>query len=283
MRRIVYKFTVFFLLFMTLAPFSQAQKEGSLFIIGGGERPKALMQELVKTAALGSADYIVVLTMSSGVPDEAYAAVRKDFMELSSNPVTAFHFARKDADERTDWIDSVRNARLIYVTGGDQNKFMDVVRGTALYAAMHEAYNQGATVSGTSAGAAIMSRVMITGAKTPESRGDDFRYVQSGAVVTAEGMGFLTSAVIDQHFIRRSRYNRLLGVFADHPHMMMIGIDESTALVVNGRSARVVGENQVVVISQPRHMRISQTKNATFKNARLSLLGQGDTFKLKKK
>lgn len=265
---------------MFVVLFCGAQQRGSLFIIGGGDRPLSLMKELVETARLGNDDYIVVLTMSSGVPEESYETVRSELSGLCANPITGFHFTKEQANERQEWIDSVRNARLIYVTGGDQNRFMEVVRETALYRAMHDAYNRGGTISGTSAGAAIMSQVMITGSKV-SGEGSDFRYVRANDVKTAEGMGFLTSAVIDQHFIRRSRYNRLMGVLADNPAKLMIGIDESTALVVNGKNAKVVGENQVVVLRKPKKLKVSKSGNVTFRNARLSLVGAGESFRLK--
>ncbi|MCW5915553.1 MAG: cyanophycinase [Chitinophagaceae bacterium] len=279
-RRIInIAFTISLLLVTTIAG---AQKgSGSLFIIGGGERSAALMQELVNTASLAGNDYIVVLTMASGVPDESYEAVSKQLGTLCKNVVTKFHFTQQEAKDKKAWIDSVANARLIYIVGGDQNRFMDVVRGTPLYEAMHTAFNKGATVAGTSAGAAVMSQIMITGEERDKKDNNNFREIRKGNVITSEGMGFVSKAIIDQHFVKRSRYNRLLSVLGDHPDKMVIGVDESTAVIVKGKRVRVVGESQVVVVSHPRKVKVFNGAKVAFQNARLALYSAGDTFKLK--
>lgn len=256
-------------------------QKGSLFIIGGGERTPELMVELIKTANPSMNDYIVILTMATSVPEESYESTRSQLAKICNNKITNFNFNKAQANDQKVWIDSVRNAKLIYIVGGDQNKFMDVVRGSALYDAMHLAYKNGATISGTSAGAAVMSQIMITGEEKDKKNKDTFKEIRSDNVVTAQGMGFIDKAIIDQHFIKRSRYNRLLSVLADHPEKMVIGIDESTAIVVTGKKVNVVGESQVVVISKPKKLRILDKGKVAFKNARLSLFTAGDQFKLK--
>ena len=178
------------------------------------------------------------------------------------------------------WIDSVKNARLVYITGGDQNKFMDIVRGSKLYEALQQSYHAGATISGTSAGAAIMSQIMITGAQKGNEKAEGFREIRNDIVETNSGMGFLKNVIIDQHFVMRSRYNRLLSVLADYPSHMAIGVDEGTALVVHGKQARVSGDSQVVVIRKPQKNNRSKNGKVTFENAKFSLYTHGQKFKL---
>lgn len=266
--------------FICTVMFAHGQGKGRLFIIGGGERSTALIGEMVETARLGSKDYIVILPMATSVPKESVAYISEQLAEHTDHPIRSFNFTKADANDRADWIDSVRHARLIYMTGGDQSQFMDVVRGSKLYDAMHEAYRNGATVAGTSAGAAVMSERMITGALLEEDGDGTFREIKSNYAVTTEGMGFLTHAIIDQHFIYRSRYNRLLSVLSDYPKATMIGIDEGTAIIVKGRSARVVGDSQVVVVNRPKNLKISSGGKVAFRNARLSLYSHGQNFKL---
>lgn len=259
----------------------QGRDKGNLFIIGGGDRSDALIGALVETADLRPSDYIVILPMATSVPEESIAYISEQLSGHTDHPIASFNFTQAQANDRQDWIDSVRNARLIYITGGDQNKFMQVVRGSKLYDALHDAYRKGATLSGTSAGAAVMSAQMITGAQKGESESASFREIKPDYVVTSQGMGFLTSAIIDQHFIIRGRYNRLLSVLSDYPGKMMIGIDEGTAVVVTGNKARVVGDSQVVVVSQPKKIQISGNGKTAFRNARLSLFSEGQSFRLK--
>lgn len=269
------------LAFLCVGSWCVGQNKGSLFIIGGGDRSADLMEDLVQTADLRPSDYIVILPMATSIPEESVAYISGQLLEHCKNPIRSFNFNKAQADNNQDWIDSVKNARLIYITGGDQNKFMEVVRGTKLYAAMHEAYHHGATVSGTSAGAAVMSQIMITGAQKGKKETDTFKQIEVNSVVTSEGMGFLTEAIVDQHFIKRSRYNRLLSAKADHPDKMVIGIDEGTAIVVKGKEVRVSGVSEVVVVSGPKHIAVSDNNKVSFKQASLSLYTDGQRFKLK--
>lgn len=265
------------LLITSLLSFSQ--NKGSLFIIGGGDRSPALVKQMVETARLKPSDYIVVLPMATSIPEESVAYISGQLSAVCNNKITSFNFTKAQADNQHAWIDSVKNARFIFITGGDQNKFMDVVRDTKLYEALHQAYRNGATISGTSAGAAVMSQIMITGEEKGKSDKDSFREIKSNSVITSTGMGFLTSAIIDQHFIIRSRYNRLLSALADHPDKTLIGIDEATAIIVTGKKVTVAGESQVVVVSQPKQLK--KGNKVTFKNAALSLYSAGESFELK--
>ena len=267
--------------FIGITLLTYAQNKGSLFIIGGGVRSPALMEELVKTAKLKPTDYIVILPMATSIPEESIAYVSAQFSAYCDNAIASFNFNKAQANDNQSWIDSVQNAQLIYITGGDQNKFMEVVRDTKLYEALHRAYRGGATISGTSAGAAVMSQIMITGTERGKSETSTFREVKGNNVVTADGMGFLTNAIIDQHFIMRSRYNRILSVLADHPDKTVIGIDEGTAIIVTGKNVKVAGDSQVVVVSRPRKLRVSDNGKAVFRDAKLSLFEHGQSFKLK--
>lgn len=254
------------------------QSKGSLFIIGGGDRSDALVNTLVKTANLKASDYIVILPMATSIPEESVEFISGQLLQHCQNPIASFNFRRAEANERQSWIDSVQHARLIYITGGDQNKFMNVVKGTKLYDALHKAYAQGATISGTSAGAAVMSAIMFTG---EEKAGGSFKEVKKNNAETAQGMGYLTDAIIDQHFIIRSRYNRLLSVLADHPDKMLIGIDEATAIIVKGKKATVAGDSQVVVVSAPKKLKVFGKDKVSFENAAFSLFSEGQSFNIR--
>ena len=279
MRNKLYKIFLLMVVFINAAIISYAQK-GSLFIIGGGERSDAMVKEMVETAKLSATDYIVVLPMATSVPEESISYVSGQLAKACSNRITSFNFSKAQANENQSWIDSVKNARLIYITGGDQNKFMAVVTGTKLYDAMHAAFRDGATISGTSAGAAVMSQIMITGEDRGKKSSESFKEVKTNSTVTAEGMGFISSAIIDQHFIIRGRYNRLLSALGDHPDKTVIGIDESTAIIVTGKKVKVTGESQVVVISKPKKLKLFGKDKITFKNAQLSLYSPGQSFSL---
>lgn len=270
----------FLFLFWTAETFSQ--QKGKLFIIGGGDKPPALMKAMVDAAHLGKDDYIAVLPMSSADKDSSVFYFRKSVEPVCSNPVVNLNFTPSTVSVRSR-LDSLEKAKLIFITGGQQTRFMKVVLNTPVFAAIHKAFSNGALIAGTSAGAAVMSEKMITGKQLlPEkSGGEGFTMVKAGNVEFEKGLGLITSAIIDQHFIVRSRYNRLLSALHDFPELTCIGIDESTAILVEGKNVSVTGEGQVIVLSNPGGVTVSGDHVIGMKEVRLSLFVQGDRFRLK--
>lgn len=253
---------------------------GKLFIIGGGKRPPALVQALIEASGIDTAGYGVILPMSSGEPDTSAFYAIKQFtdMGLARSQFRSYNFEKGEYPEAA--VDSLRNARLIYITGGDQNQFMEVVAGSPVYGAIHDAYQNGATIAGTSAGAAVMSEKMITGneRRHPKYTGD-FRTIESDNMEIGEGLGLLSTAIIDQHFIWRMRMNRLITVVLDHPDQIGIGIDESTAILVEeGQRATVLGNYQVIVLKHPTGQTTVQDSLLGGRGLMLDVLLPGDTL-----
>ena len=251
---------------------------GKLFIIGGGNRSPQLMKKMVATAALGPKDYVVVLPMSGSEPDTSFYYFKEDFQPVCSAPVVNFNFT-KDKVNNKNWLDSLKHARLIFITGGDQERFMNIVLNTPVYDAIHAAYFNGSTIAGTSAGAAVMSEKMITGKElTDTSYNATFKKIHTNNIHIAKGLGLLNNAVIDQHFIVRSRYNRLLSAIASFPAYACIGIDEATAIIVEANKITVTGESQVVLIQKPQGLQITPEGLIKMKSLQLSMYTAGDVF-----
>ena len=262
------------------AAYIQEEARGTLFIIGGGSRPNYMVDSLIALSGLDESGYMIVLPMSSSQPDTSAWYSAKQFREQGVKDIHVFNI--QDApDVAASRLDSIRNANLIYITGGDQRQFMDIVRDTEVEGAIQTAFIRGAVVAGTSAGAAMMSRKMITGdeKKHPEYTGD-FRTIEADNMIIKSGLGLLENVVIDQHFIERMRMNRLLTVVLENPGITGVGIDESTAIVVSGNKARVVGESQVVVIRNT--MKEVSKENGLLRgyNLELSVYLPGDGFEL---
>ncbi len=267
---------------MLLCGIADAQKQapkGSLFIIGGGHRSPELMQTLLNTAKLSPTDYIVVLPMSSGEADTAYHYTKVSLDKLCSNTIANLNFT-KDNINNKQWLDSLRHAKLIYITGGDQSRFMKAVLNTPVFDAIHQAYASGATIAGTSAGAAVMSRYMITGNELirDTSYSSTYKKIWDNNMELEQGLGLLDSVIIDQHFIARSRYNRLLTAIAEFPNYRCIGIDEATAIIVHGNVVTVAGESQVVFITRPKELKITSKGLIKFKDVEFGIYSAGDKF-----
>jgi cyanophycinase len=270
-----------FLLFTASAQTKQPVVKGKLFIIGGGDRGEELMKALVSTAALGAKDYVVVLPMSSEQPDTSYYYFKEDLQKACSNAIVNLNFTNEKVNDK-HWLDSLQNARLIFITGGDQQRFMKVVLHTPVYDAIYKAYAKGATIAGTSAGAAVMSEKMITGNELTDTvYRATFKKIHDKNIEIQEGLGLLTGAIIDQHFIVRSRYNRLFSALAKYPKYACIGIDEATAIIVQNNKVTVAGESQVVLLQKPVDLKITKSGLVKMKSAELSMFTAGDTFFIK--
>ncbi|MGZ5220975.1 MAG: cyanophycinase [Chitinophagaceae bacterium] len=259
---------------------SSAIPKGKLFIIGGGDRPPALMKALVAEAAMNAKDYVIVLPMSSASPDTSYLYFKADLEPICKNAILNFNFTSDHVNNK-NWLDSLEKAKLIFITGGDQDRFMNAVLNTPVYNAIHKAYKNGATVAGTSAGAAVMSKHMITGQQLTDTvYRSTFRKVQDKNIEFKPGLGLLSSAIIDQHFIVRSRYNRLLSALAQFPLLACIGIDEATAIIVHGDKVKVTGESQVIVMQQPDDLKITTGGLIKLKDMKFSIYTNGDEFRI---
>jgi cyanophycinase len=123
---------------------------------------------------------------------------------------------------------------------------MDVLKDTELLAALRARYHAGIVFGGTSAGCAVMSTPMITGE-------GDFTVIDGDKVETREGLSLLAGAIVDQHFLKRQRENRLFGLILKHPDLLGVGVDEATALLVeDGLRGEVAGAGQVMLVDASR-------------------------------
>jgi cyanophycinase len=158
---------------------------------------------------------------------------------------------KEAADPRL--YDCLDRATGVWFGGGDQNRLIKVLRGTRTAAAIRARYEAGAVIGGTSAGAAVMSEVMLTGDERRPG-GDRPDTVNANIVIAREnvvtdtGFALIRNAIIDQHFLRRKRHNRLISLVLEREPHLGAGIDESTAIVVGPDGKwEIVGASAVVV------------------------------------
>jgi cyanophycinase len=223
----------------------------SSFVIGGVSRPTELLNRMIDKAGLKQGGYVIILPMASSLPDSAVIWSAEQFNSNGVQQVLGFNFETNEP-QLLERIDSLKQASLIYISGGDQNKFMSIVGGTEIEKAIRYTYGNGAMIAGTSAGVAAMNQLMITGneLRIPYYSAT-IRTIESENLELAPGLGFIQSAIIDQHFLIRSRHNRLLTAIIENQKLKGIGIDESTAMLVRGNQDEVVCKAQVLVFSNP--------------------------------
>jgi cyanophycinase len=217
----------------------------TLLVIGGAEDRlgrSVVLKRFVRLAG-GRSSQIVVIPTASSYADEVAESYRDAFTRLRGGDVTVVHpQTRRDAGS-PDMVAALDAATGVFLTGGSQVKLAQNVVGTPVGDAIVRAYERGAVVAGTSAGASILSRFMI-------SLGDEGLTPRQSASQISAGLGLVEDAIIDQHFDQRGRYGRLMSMVAASPNLLGIGIDENTAAEIrDGRRLTVLGAGSIFVVN----------------------------------
>lgn len=226
---------------------------GHLLIVGGGSQPPELVSRFVELAGGPGRARIAVVPMASAEAEEGGHEKAEQLRGLGAETIV-LNLTRAQAmgDSATRLLDGVTG---VWFNGGDQARLTAALLGTPVLRAIQGRYRDGAVIGGTSAGAAIMSDSMLTGNQVAEGEdtigyhGDEYPRVARGTIEVVPGLGFLPGTLVDQHFLRRERQNRLLSVVLERPGLLGVGIDESTAVVVRPDGWwEVIGVSAVLVM-----------------------------------
>jgi cyanophycinase len=221
------------------------RRPGLILAIGGAEdkvRERLILRRFV--AAAGGADAnLLVLATASDLPEtgERYSEL---FYGMDAETVEVLRIrTREDALEAgPEVFDAIAAATGFFMTGGSQLRISSALGGTPLAAALARRHAAGMVVAGTSAGAAVLSRHMIS---MGESGGTPRRRL----VQMAQGLGFTPDLVVDQHFRRRDRMGRLLTALSYNPEPLGVGVDEDTAAMIDADGVlTVLGSGAVTVV-----------------------------------
>jgi cyanophycinase len=252
-------------------------------IAGGGPIGADVKARFVELAGGAGRARIVVFPMATTYAAEVAPAQVREFAALGAR---AWYL---DLSREQAMLDSVArgldSATGIWFTGGDQSRIMAVLRGSPVAAGIRARYLAGAAVGGTSAGAAVMTTPMITGEERrpggdrPDTS-QNWITIASDNVVTAEGLALLPGAIVDQHFLRRRRNNRLLSLVLEHPELVGVGIDEATALVVEPSGWWSVIGRSAVMVYDARGGAVTRHAGSLLgaRNVRLHVLPPGARF-----
>jgi len=215
-------------------------KENRLFIIGGAA--DECYSEFLRLAG-GKDAHIVVLGHASAEPRKSGDAVKASLKALGATSVTVLT-PRKAGRIEAD-------VGAIFMAGGDQSRLVKLLDKQGLSVQLRDAWRRGVLVGGSSAGAAACASTMIAG-------GMSDGVLRRGSLVLGDGLCLLANVIVDTHFAQRDRYNRLRAAVATLAGTIGVGLDEDTALVIEGQSARVVGAGNVYVC---RRGQVNQTDN----------------------
>ncbi|HKR07967.1 MAG TPA: cyanophycinase [Gemmatimonadaceae bacterium] len=256
---------------------------GTLLIVGGGTQSEELVKHFVNLAGGPGKARIAILPMATSSAGEAGAEKKAQLDSLGADSFVLI-FDRSHADDDS-LVKKVQTATGIWFPGGDQSLLTAALGGSAVLRAIHERYDAGAVVGGTSAGAAVMSDSMITGnqyypglATAVDS--SSFTRIGRRTIEIVPGLGFVHNAIVDQHFIRRQRENRLISVVLERPSLLGVGIDEGTALKVTPDGKWLVLGRSAVMILDARRARTNAAQAPVLgaTDIRMSLLPAGSTY-----
>jgi cyanophycinase len=210
---------------------------GSLVVAGGGRLDQDVMGRFIELA--GGADARIVIMPGAGT-DEVFADDWPGFSvfrRAGVQDVTVLHTRDRTTADTDEFAAPLRSATGVWIPGGRQWRLVDAYLGTRTVAELHALLERGGVIGGTSAGASIQPSYMVRGA------------VEGNTLMMApgyeEGFGFLRNTAVDQHLLARNRQDDMLSVVERHPHLLGIGLDEGTAIVVEGDRAEVVGRGNV--------------------------------------
>lgn len=256
---------------------------GTLVLIGGACTAAGdALGTFVRRSRGDQGGRIVGFTTASSDPMGSAIAWRNDLQVAGASNVEIPIVDRRDLAQDRRIAGLVSEASGIFLGGGDQVHLVATIGGSRVGNAIRDAYRRGAVVCGTSAGAAALTETILAGGETDEAGNDTEMHIGPGLGL----LGF--RAMIDTHFAQRRRLHRLFVAIAGNPDLMGLGIDEDTALVVQGHLAEVVGKGGVTFVDG-RGVRFDNAHEVisgaqlTLSYLRVGLVGPGYQFNLRER
>jgi cyanophycinase len=259
-------------------------KKGNLVIIGGAEDKygeSKILEEVVDIIG-GEDARIGIITTATQHPEEVGEDYRDVFLRLGVKDTDILNINTRDEANMEEYVRRINDVSGFFFTGGDQLRITSILGGTRVYEALHDSFNKGTAVIGTSAGASVMCSTMIV-------EGNSNDAARKCTLKMAPGLRLLEGVIIDQHFDQRGRLGRLLCGIAENPGILGVGIDEDTAIrVYPDEYFEVIGNNAVTVvdgrsIKSTNVSELQPDEILAITNASIHVLSRGYGFDFKKR
>ena len=251
---------------------------GTLIIIGGGTVGDVIMNEFKRYAGGDDAKIVVIPTALDDdylLQDSALIKIKMSFINLGFNNISILHTRDTTEANKKEFYKPLLDATGIYFIGGRQWRIADGFLNTKAHEEMFKLLKRGGVIAGSSAGATIQGSYLARG---------DTKNNQIMMGDHEEGLGFVKNVAIDQHLLARNRQFDMFDILKEKPELLGIGLDESTAIVVNGNSFEVIGESKVVIYDGTFWSREgSELKTLPEKDNLFYFLQSGDKYDLKER
>ncbi|MBM3405190.1 MAG: cyanophycinase [Bacteroidetes bacterium] len=256
------------------------QHRGYLALIGGAEEKEGSMEVLSRVVGLNSPEKAIVIPTASDYPYDLGERYYYLFRDLGVKDVFVFDIRHRDEADTAHYHEKIEGAGIIFLTGGDQVKLVNILDGSNLMQRIRQLHSQGATLAGTSAGAAAASEIMIYG-------GDD-EGLSKGAVNYTKGFAFLKGITVDTHFSERNRLARLSQFLAGSEIKKGLGLDENTAMIIGpDMKGDVIGSGSITVVDSDgvnysNLLTVEQYDPITLNGIKIGFLPAGARFDLER-
>ena len=216
---------------------------GSLLAIGGAEdkfRDRVILRRFIELAGGDAARVVIIPTASTA--DDAGQRYKAIFLELGAASAEVLYVGDREDANADELVGYVEASTGVFMTGGNQIRVASILGGTRVAQALMRRNREGVPVAGTSAGASVMTSVMVAGGKSGTTP-------RVYSVQMAPGLGLIDSVIIDQHFRERDRIGRLITMVSYNPGLLGLGVDEDTAvLLLPDDTLEVIGRGSVLIV-----------------------------------
>jgi cyanophycinase len=222
---------------------------GALMLVGGGGFTDEMLNRFVELAG-GASARIVVIPTAEEDPQLVGRADIQQFLDSGAASAVVLHTHDRATADSDEFIAPLGDATGIWFGGGRQWRLLDAYTGTKTEAAMRAVLERGGVIGGSSAGATIQADYLV--------RGDPLDNIDIMAAGYEDGFCYLPGCAVDQHFTSRDRHPDMVLLNRHIPRLLGIGIDETTALVVTGHVAQVMGVGNVYFFDGTSHDQAEQ-------------------------
>jgi len=237
-------------------------ENGSLVIVGGALSSPEIYQRFIELAGGPDAHIVMIPTAGGAEQYDQYYQGLNGFRDNGARNMTVLHTTDPSVADTDDFVAPLTTADAVYFFGGRQWHLVDAYAGTKTEEEIRAVLDRGGVIGGSSAGASIQGSFLV--------RGD----TDSNTVMMGDhqvGFGYLRNVGIDQHVLKRNRQFDMIEVIEAHPELLGIGLDENTAIVVQGDNFDVIGESYALIFDN---------NSITGTDGKFYFLAPGDRFNL---
>lgn len=215
--------------------------------IGGAEEKQGemtVLRRLLSESPHGNNSRICIITTATAEPEKARAKYEAAFAALDIPPdhLDIRHVSTRADANNDETVAAIRNADIVFLSGGDQLRITSIFGATASLRALREGHEAGQILGGTSAGAAAASSLMVYGGRPEQG-------LEKGHVLFTAGLGFADGVIFDTHFSQSKRLSRLFNAVSTNPDIIGVGLDEDTAVIVRPNGVlEVIGSQTVTIV-----------------------------------